>query len=172
LQCYYVCDHEAGRGAADVNVETCELDLLKAFRKRSKKNWVNRQFKANGHVGQTRSMSYKDAKNDIEERHPGEDHKRYRERLLAQTYVVAIRIAAAITSAPLEKRMLYVAATAVWSAERVKKADDATYVPQLPCDDGKDHPIENMVRQFQSEFVDGLDDFFVCRHPHCSNVCR
>jgi hypothetical protein len=68
--------------------------------------------------------------------------------------------------------MLYVAATAVWSAERVKKADDATYVPQLPCDDGKDHPIENMVRQFQSEFVDGLDDFFVCRHPHCSNVCR
>jgi hypothetical protein len=66
-------------------------------------------------------MSYKVAKKDIEEKHPGENYKSYRDTLLAQTYLVAIRIASAITKASPEKKMQYVAATAVWSAEWEKK---------------------------------------------------
>jgi hypothetical protein len=171
LQCY-VCDHEAGGGAADVKVETAEVDLLRAYRKRCKKSWLNRQYKAKAQVGRTRSMSYKTAKKDIDEKHPGENKKSYRDRLLHQTYIVAYRIALAITKASPEKRMQYDAATAVWGAEWEKVADDPTYVPQLPCDDGTDVPIQNMLAQFLSEFVDGINDYFVCRHPHCSNVCR
>ena len=100
-----------------MNVETCDVDLLKAYRKRSKKSWNDRAYKANDHVGRTRSMSYKEAKKDIEKRHPGECHKGYRERLLAQTYAVAIRIAVAITKASQEKKKKYIAAGLAWSVE-------------------------------------------------------
>jgi hypothetical protein len=88
------------------------------------------------------------------------------------TYTLAVHIAASVTKASFEKQKQYLAASEAWTAEWEMKAKDPGYVPQLPCDDGTDEPLENMFMQFQSEFFEGLDDFILCRHKSCMFVCR
>jgi hypothetical protein len=64
LHCY-VCTDEA-EGCSDVDVKSCDIALLMAFRKRCKKSWEDRLWKSKDHYNRARPMSYKQAQKDVE----------------------------------------------------------------------------------------------------------
>jgi len=125
----------------------------KAWNCKCRAGWTERAVLSGQHVERARTTGWKQALQDIGERHPGEARKDYRARVLDRSIILAARIVAAMQKETEEQRFQMESAIAAWQDDLAQKEAGPEFAPKL-----REVTLTDNELQFVHRIVDGLEE--------------
>ncbi|CAK0886743.1 unnamed protein product, partial [Prorocentrum cordatum] len=130
-----------------------------------------RWLELEGHIEESnkraRVKDFADIEKSILKDYPDLSRAEHRKQILFCIQEVGRRVAVGVISASPEKRRMYEQAFKEFDEEWQKRVADPEFAPPARAFKLSDHAV-----QWAHEIVEGVSEFFICRHRDCGLVAR